>query len=61
MHFAMPDARLEEKCRVETRKAKVIFVQFYVSLCRIRHNERLEFLGDAVLELICRYRPLMSL
>lgn len=26
----MPDLRLEEKCLVETRKTKVIFVQFHV-------------------------------
>lgn len=30
----------------------------FLIVCRIRHNERLEFLGDAVLELISRWNTL---
>ena len=31
-----------------------LIVGIFLIVCRIRHNERLEFLGDAVLELISR-------
>lgn len=36
----------------------VYFVDIFLIVCRIRHNERLEFLGDAVLELISRWNTL---